>query len=162
MTATQEPSPRVGSEHPPLRIARLNKSINLVMTRLFRANDCNITREQEVILRELARGDGVNQVELAARTGQERNNLSRTLTILERKGWIERRTCQNDKRNSLVYITEEGAAMQRQAYAVVKEYQKVLYAGLEPTETQVIAEAVRKLTGNLENFLEEQAGDEIA
>ena len=146
--------------HPQLRIARLNKSINLVMSRMFRANNCNITREQEVILRELMRGgDGVNQVELAARTGQERNNLSRTLTILERKGWIERRTCQNDKRNTLVYITPAGEDMHHQVYAVVKQYRKVLYGGLTAEEAESIALGVQKLTANLEAYLEEQMGD---
>ena len=55
------------------------------MTRLFRAHGYDITREQEVILRELCERDGVHQADLARRVGQDRNNLSRTLEILTLK-----------------------------------------------------------------------------
>lgn len=153
-----ELTPPKESRYPRIPMARFNKAINLVMSRLFRAHGYSITREQEAILRELVRGDGINQVELALRTGQERNNLSRTLTILENKNLILRETCPQDKRNCLIYITREGRAQHEGIFEAIEAYRAVLFQGLTPEEIQDVADKIIRLTGNLERYLEENPG----
>lgn len=141
------------SAYPQIKLGKFHKTINLTMSRIFKAHGYNITREQEAILRALCVFDGVNQAELAARAGQERNNLSRTLNILESKGLVSRQTCSTDKRNSVVYITPEGRALHATVYKAIEEYRHILFKGLTMEQVRDFADMVHRLTGNLEDYL---------
>jgi len=138
--------------YPRLPFALFNKLINLTMSHLFKTHGHKITREQEVILRELCRLDGANQVGLALRTGQDRNNLSRTLTLLEGKGLILRDVCDVDKRNSRVYITEAGRQLHEQAFKTILEYQSILFKGFNQREINHFSETIQLLIANLSEF----------
>lgn len=141
--------------YPRIKLSRFHKLINLTMSRLFKAYGYDITREQEVTLRELRQHDGVNQVDLASRTGQDRNNLSRTLDILESKGLVARDVCSRDKRHSLVYITDEGRLLHEGAYKAVSEYRQLLFRGFSQEEVDTFAGMIRRLSENLASFLEQ-------
>lgn len=147
MTLTRrKPAP-----YPRIRLAHFNKLVNLVMNRQFQARGLDITREQEVILRELGQQDGCNQAELAQRTGQDRNNLSRTLDILFTKGLVAREACADDKRHSIIRLTAPGRRMQVQALDAVNAYRDVLFAGFTPNEIDSYAAMVARLIANLES-----------
>lgn len=151
--------------YPRIRLTLLQKSINLTMTRLFRANGYDITREQEVILRELCERDGVNQADLARRVGQDRNNLSRTLEILTLKKLVVRDVSDSDRRQSIVHITEQGRALHKGVYKAVDAYRRILFRGFSQEEIETFSTMVERLTANLESYLaqgkaEGSAGDE--
>lgn len=141
--------------YPRIRLAYFNKLINLVMSRQFQEHGLDITREQEAILRELSQQDGCNQAELAQRTGQDRNNLSRTLDILAVKNLVLREPSLNDKRNSIVRLTDVGRQMQRQALEAVDAYRDVLFKGFTQEEINAYAHMVVRLTANLESYVRE-------
>lgn len=144
----------ITQHYPPIKLNKFHKNINLVMNRIFKLNGFNVTREQEAILRALVDFDGVNQAELATRVGQERNNLSRTLMILEKKGLIVRRICESDKRNSLVYVTQAGRELHSQLFQAMQQYRRVLFGNMNEDEIEAFSLLVRRLTQNLEQFLE--------
>lgn len=154
---TREPS----IMFPRIKLSLFHKLINLTMTRLFKTHGYDITREQEVILRELRQNDGINQVELAFRTEQDRNNLSRTLDILEQKKLVSRDRSHRDKRSSIVYLTDEGRALHEGAYQAVNEYRRVLFQGCSQEEIDAFAGMIRRLTDNLTTFLEENGAPPI-
>ncbi len=139
---------------PHIKLNKFNKTINLTMNRIFKAHGYNITREQEAILRSLCVSDGINQAELAVMAGQERNNLSRTLSILEEKNLIIRKVCASDKRNSLVYITPVGRTLHSKVYRAVEEYRQILFKDVSQESVNEFARLVEKLTDNLEEYLE--------
>ena len=139
---------------PHIKLNKFNKTINLTMSRIFKVHGYNITREQEAILRSLCVSDGINQAELASMAGQERNNLSRTLSILEEKGLILRKVCAADKRNSLVYITPVGRALHAKVHRAVEEYRHILFRDVSQESVNEFARLVEKLTDNLESYLE--------
>lgn len=139
--------------YPRIRLSLLQKNVNLTMTRFFRTSGHDLTREQEAILRELSERDGVNQVDLAAKVGQDRNNLSRTLTLLASKALIERDVDDNDRRKSIVRITEAGRTLHCEVYKSVNEYRRILFSGFSQEEIQVFAEMIKRLNGNLETYL---------
>lgn len=138
---------------PRIKLSLLHKLINVVMARLFKAYGCDITREQEVILRELRQRDGVNQIGLTSRVGQDRNNLSRTLDILQSKKLVVRDVCNSDRRSSLVYITDEGRALHKAAYQAIQEYRKILFRGFSQEEVDAFGDMIGRLNDNLESFL---------
>ena len=147
------PRSQARTAYPRIRLAYFNKLINLVMSRQFQLRGLDVTREQEAILRELAQLDGCNQADLAQRTGQDRNNLSRTLGLLEAKQLVRRDVSPEDKRHSVVRLTPAGRRMQQQALQAVDAYRDALYAGFTAQEIDDFARAVSRLTTNLEGFL---------
>lgn len=146
---------------PRIKLSLFHKLINLTMARLFKTYGYDITREQEVILRELRQCDGVNQVDLASRVGQDRNNLSRTLGILESKKLVMRDVCNSDTRSSLVYITDKGCALHEGAYRAVNEYRQILFRGFSQEEADTFADMIRRLSGNLASFLAQNSAGKL-
>jgi DNA-binding MarR family transcriptional regulator len=147
------PRSKARAAYPRIRLAYFNKLINLVMSRQFQLRGLDVTREQEAILRELAQLDGCNQADLAQRTGQDRNNLSRTLGLLEAKQLVRRDVSPEDKRHSVVRLTPAGRHMQQQALQAVDAYRDALYAGFTAQQIDDFASTVSRLTTNLETFL---------
>lgn len=134
-------------------LERLHKDGNLVLGRIFRAHGYAMTREQEAILRVLKNSTDINQAELAARSGQERNNLSRTLNILEGKGLVSRQISSTDRRNCIIRITPEGKRLYAAVHKAMEEYHQVLFAGFSREEIDELANLVHRLTKNLETYL---------
>lgn len=154
-----DPSPM---SYPRIRLTLLQKSVNLAMTRLFRAHGYDITREQEVILRELCERDGVNQADLARQVGKDRNNLSRTLEILTLKKLVVRDVSDSDRRQSIVHITDQGRSLHKGVYKAVDAYRRILFRGFSQEEIETFATMVERLTANLESYLEPGKPDSAA
>lgn len=61
-------------------------------------------------LLELSREPGLSQNGLAARLRLEKSTVSRIVTLLERRGWVERKRDQTDTRIVHVHLTRDGVA----------------------------------------------------
>lgn len=142
------------AQHPRLPLARFGKLVNLSISRLLREAGCTLTREQEVILRELRRDEGASQVELARRVGQDANNLSRTLALLEGRGYVVRVPDGSDRRSVRVAITPAGRALHDQAFEAIQIYWQVLFEGMSRRESRAFMASLNRMTDNLERFLE--------
>jgi DNA-binding MarR family transcriptional regulator len=59
-------------------------------------------------LLELSREPGLSQNGLAARLRLEKSTVSRIVTLLERRGWIERKRDKSDTRIVHVHLTRDG------------------------------------------------------
>lgn len=140
------------AQQPDIPLAQFSKAANLTIRRILAAHGTPVTREQEAILCHLCHMDGINQVELADRVGQERNNLSRTLTILEDKGCIAREISRRDKRNSLVYVTDIGRKVHETTSRAMQQYRHVLFQGLTAEETERFTATMNTMIANLKQF----------
>ncbi len=144
--------------YPRLPLARFNKLVNLSLARLLKEAGCPITREQEVILRELCRNDCISQVELAKRVGQDPNNLSRTLALLEKRALISRAVRASDRRSSTVRITSAGRRLHAQAFETIRAYWQVLFQGFSPQEISDFANSLDRMIANLGDFVDSNGG----
>lgn len=57
---------------------------------------------------ELSREPGLSQNGLAARLRLEKSSVSRIVTTLEKRGWVDRRRDTSDTRVVHVYLTDDG------------------------------------------------------
>ena len=70
------------------------------------------------VLNHLIRvADGRTPLELARAFQVPKTTLSHTLSLLEKRGWIEMRANPADKRSKCVWITESGRAFREEAVA---------------------------------------------
>jgi MarR family transcriptional regulator for hemolysin len=97
-------------------------------------------------------GDGVRQKELATALSIEGPSLVRILDNLERRGLIERRADESDRRARGIHLTRAGRELAKRAAKVGGEIQMRLLANVSPHEL----EACLRVLGGIERELEER------
>ena len=66
------------------------------------------------ILDVLTRHDGMTQAEIASMLDMRQQSVSEALEKLEQNGYIRREQSRENRRKALIYVTEEGRAMQKE------------------------------------------------
>lgn len=74
-------------------------------------NDCNLSKEQWLVLKKLYDKDGQNQNELAIITNRSKTSLTRLIHTMEKKGLVSRVISKKDRRKNHVYLSKEGKSM---------------------------------------------------
>ncbi|MFK8045112.1 MAG: MarR family winged helix-turn-helix transcriptional regulator [Crocinitomicaceae bacterium] len=80
--------------------------------------------------------EGTPSTALGPKMGMESTSLSRTLKKMEAEGIIVRKNSKSDKRKALVFLTNKGISMRKQAKAVVIEFNKKLYNAIPEEEVK--------------------------
>ena len=141
------------SKYPRIRISRLSKMMTLSLNRAFQAKGFPLTNEQEIILRTLRNYGKMSQTELAAYTGQDRNNLSRTTALLESKGYIVKESSTLDRRYCEISISPEGEDVHKQLWGVLEDWRVNIFKGIEPEELEQFSRTVENVMENIEVLL---------
>ncbi|MCB5364231.1 MarR family transcriptional regulator [Pusillimonas sp. CC-YST705] len=89
-----------------------------------------ITPVQYGIMTVLARNPWLDQTAVGYEVGLDRTTVADVIRRLEDKGWVERRTNEQDRRSRLVAITTEGLAVMLEMQAGVERSQRKLLAPL--------------------------------
>src|SRR5499433_3274590 len=82
-------------------------------------------------------GEGIRQKELATALGIEGPSLVRLLDSLERRGLIERREDESDRRARGIYLTEAGHDLAVRVAKVGTEIQMRLLSSVPPAELEI-------------------------
>ena len=88
--------------------------------------------------------------ELAAVTQSSQSRLSHAVARLERRGWIRRKPCPDDRRSTFAQLTEEGfAALAAAAPGHVCAVRRQLFDRLTPEQVGQLREICRSVLGGL-------------
>ena len=63
--------------------------------------------------------DGIPQNDLAFITDRDKTSLTRLISTMERKGLLNRKTCESDKRVNNVFITQKGLEETKMAFPLI-------------------------------------------
>jgi MarR family transcriptional regulator for hemolysin len=99
-------------------------------------------------------GDGVRQKELATALSIEGPSLVRLLDNLERRGLIERREHESDRRVRGIHLTRSGRELAVRAAKVGGEIQARLLANVPPAELAACQRVLASIERELEERLE--------
>ena len=102
-------------------------------------------------------GDGVRQKELATALSIEGPSLVRLLDNLERRGLIERRADETDRRARGIHLTRTGRDLAKRAAKVGGEIQARLLANVPPAELLACQHVLASIERDLEERLENAA-----
>lgn len=96
--------------------------------------------------------------ELAALVVQSRSRLTHTAARLERRGWVQRQPCEDDRRGVELVLTDEGyAEMARIAPRHVASVRAHLVDRLTPDELAALGSAMAKVGETIESSADCQA-----
>jgi DNA-binding MarR family transcriptional regulator len=88
--------------------------------------------------------------ELAAITQSSQSRLSHAIARLERKGWVRRKPCPEDRRSTFAQLTEEGfAALAAAAPGHVRTVRRYLFDRLTPEQVDQLHEITRAVLEGL-------------
>ena len=97
------------------------------------------------ILRSLKTIPGISQQELSAQLGIHPSRLVAVLDGLEERGFIERRSNSDDRRQYSLYLTNQGSAVLQEIGRLASDHQEDLLGGLGKEEREQLAELLRRI-----------------
>jgi MarR family transcriptional regulator, transcriptional regulator for hemolysin len=95
-------------------------------------------------------GEGIRQKELAQALGIEGPSLVRLLDSLERRGLIERREDEADRRARGIYLTPTGRELQKRVLRISDAIQRRLLAAVQPADLEACDRAFRAIEAALD------------
>ena len=115
----------------------------------------DLTTEQFQVLKHLEIESGVTQNIVCAGVGKSPANITRILDRLENKQYIERRDNPEDRRSSLVFLTDEGRALINEVVSMLSDFEACITEGIEVSQLADMKNNLKKIQQNIANQLDE-------
>ena len=127
-------------------LSKAERGYTKALNREFLKAGYEVSREQYELLQVLWAEDNVNQQTISKRLQKDKYNVTKLLNTLTKRGFVQRKMCQEDKRNNFVVLTEKGI----QAKKALTEIEEQLHADLTLTiasqEIKSCVWVIKKLT----------------
>ncbi|MBJ8825256.1 MULTISPECIES: MarR family winged helix-turn-helix transcriptional regulator [Citrobacter] len=118
--------------------------------------DTGLTQSSWTVLMQLYQlGDNVSVSELAQMQGIELPPLMRTLTLLEKQGYLLRSTSPYDKRIRLLTLTAQGRSRLEELNRVIETYQHRVTCTIPEAELASFSATLNQIACNLRTIREE-------
>lgn len=93
----------------------------------------------------ICKSPGMTQDSLGKHLCKNKSNVTRHLSFLETNGYIERRVCEKDKREMLVYPTEKMLDILPEVRSITMEWNKKLAEGIPENELEIFHKILDKM-----------------
>lgn len=140
MSAKRRPAPAT-AEHAPLQLEHfLPYRLSILSNTISQAIADDYQRRYDISVTEwrvmavLARFDGLSAREVAERTAMDKVAVSRALARLVEAGRVDRTTHDNDKRRSVLNLTEAGWTMHDEVAPMARAREREVLAKLDAEE----------------------------
>ena len=120
-----------------------------------RLRDTGLTSGQPKVLDYLRDHNGASQKEIAGGCHIEPASLTAVLNGMEAKGLIERRSMNNNRRTSHVFLTERGTQLQQEAGRVFSEMEQAVFSGIPEGEREIFMRILQNIYERLSAQREE-------
>lgn len=106
------------------------------------------------ILYVLWQEDGIPIKAISEKCGLAITSLTTMMERMDNQGLIRRVQADNDKRKTLLYLTEKAHSLKDEYDAVSDQMSKIYYAGFEEEEVQQFERCLDRIRKNLEEWQE--------
>lgn len=115
----------------------------------------DLTVEQLQVLKQTDVDIGPPQAKLSLLTGKSPANITRILDRLEKKNRIIRKQNPDDRRSSLIFLTEEGKALRDEVTSLFEGLQAELVKGIGMDRQLAAIEVLTTIKNNIEKMSEQ-------
>ena len=109
-----------------------------------------LTSGQPKILRYLVQHNGCNQKEISEQCNVEGATVTSLLVGHEKKGLVERRVLENNRREKRIYLTEKGWAKAEELPAAFRRLHQICSIGLSEDEVKLFMELCKRVGESLQ------------
>ena len=131
-----------------------NTGRNLILLLNQAFSKYGITAEQWTVLKRLDEQDGISIKGLTKRVGKDQGNVTRIVDVLVKKGVVKRTSNPEDKRSSLVYLTEEGKEVTKNLIPIDKKVHDTALHGLSQEDLTLLKQILFKINENVNKQFE--------
>ncbi len=110
-----------------------------------------VTPEQWVLFARLSEKEGISPTDLSKTSLRDKPYTTRLIDKLEDKGLIRREESQNDKRSSLIFLTEKGGEIRKEILPIIAELNQWVMATISEEEVRQLKFLLNKLYDHVKN-----------
>jgi DNA-binding MarR family transcriptional regulator len=129
-------------------VQRTARLLRVLFQRLVDREDAGVTPEMWMVLARLLTRDGRSQTEIGTLVFRDRPNTSRIVSGLEERGLVAREVDVEDRRRTLVYLTDAGRALVEETTPAAAVARDRIYAGLGRDEMDTFRRVLRAIESN--------------
>ncbi len=127
-------------------LSKAERGYTKILNRAFLKAGYDLSREQYELLQVLWTEDHVNQQTISKRLQKDKYNVTKLLNTLTKRGFVQRKMCQEDKRNNFVVLTEKGMEAQKALTRIEEQVHGDLTFTIAPQEIKSCEWVLKKLT----------------
>ena len=139
------------------KIGIIWRCANLYRTQKFESLGINCYQYSYIL--NVCANPGISQEKLARAIFIHKSNAARQLSVLEEKGFIERKPDESDKRSLLVYPTQKGVDAVPKIRSVLKDWNDLLFDGFDEKEKEILEAVTEKLCERAKEMADKIGGD---
>ncbi len=98
----------------------------------------------------VSRNPGTSQDTIAEMTCYDKATIARDAQKLEAQGYLLRKSCDRDRRQYELYLTESGEKLAADAFAAVSEWTKIITRGMSQEKQDEMLSMLMLMASNLE------------
>jgi len=127
------------------------------MSSLFasRLKPYGITPEQWTVLYQVYLQEGINQKELALRSGKDQPSITRILDVLDKKGFVRRKPDPGDRRAYLIYATPAVKQLMNETEPLELSLNDELIAGITDEQLETLDQIMKQINANIDRIFVE-------
>lgn len=127
-------------------LSKAERGYTKTLNRAFLRAGYDLSREQYELLQVLWTEDHVNQQTISKRLQKDKYNVTKLLNTLTKRGFVQRKMCQEDRRNNFVVLTEKGIELQKALTGIEEQVHADLTFPIAPQEIKSCVWVLKKLT----------------
>lgn len=128
--------------------SRTHSSMNRKLLKNFKEAKHPITTEQYGVMVQLWSSDGKSQQDLCCATGKDKPSITRIIDGLEKKGFVERRNCPNDRRKNLIFLTGNGSTLRKSSNDLAMKTLDEMVGKIDQKELEIAKKVMRQVITN--------------
>ena len=132
------------------QIDKTSKVSKLYSQREFDRLGMGITVEQWILLKIIAENDGLTQKELADKSLRDPASITRTLDLLNKKGFVERRAVEDNRRQYSICLLAAGQAFIDKYMPVINFHRAKSTEGMDKNDLKLLDKLLRKIQDNMQ------------
>ncbi|MCI4667236.1 MAG: MarR family transcriptional regulator [Bacteroidia bacterium] len=131
------------------QIDKTNKIAKIFSQREFDQKKLGITIDQWVLLKVIHENEGISQKDLAVISYRDPASITRTLSLLEKKGLIFRRVIPENKRQHEVFLSRTGKNFIDEHFPMVQRQRAQSLKGFTEQEIEQLCGMLKRMQKNL-------------
>ncbi len=116
-----------------------------------RLNNFNITRSQWIALYYIKNNNMITQKQLADKMSLKEPSVVRLLDKMERYGWVNRISSNDDKRMKFLILTDSGKDIETAMLDVAEKFKSDVLDGISHEDLDVFKSTLNKMLMNIED-----------
>jgi len=135
-------------------IERSYRITKLAFIKAFQKLDIDMTPNQYILMDIIQQSEGATQRELTYQTFKDPPTVSRIIENMVKKGWVKRVQAEDDRRKTLISLTETGESLLKQCASEIEELRRTTWHNLSEADYENFKRIMEQLFHNLENYSE--------